>query len=277
MNSQTFRKRFVPETGPLLPANPPELTLGPQEMLMSLNCSWKPPMHLRISALSLAAAFAVRFLTPAMADPVRLGNGFSDLLGHDMVDFGTVARVLERADLGAQAWAPGIANCRALVGIPTEREKDYLFGGERWFGLRATRVDCWAVLQLDPKARVETTRKGDVITRDLILNILEKVLPPSDEKDLWFALANKKPIKPLHRRTQDDAALVSLDGLWLHGDWNELVGRIDFQTLAAFDDDIILSVNKSVKGRPEMFFGVRWRKTDTGGEVVEVFPDTDPP
>ena len=227
--------------------------------------------------LSFAAALAVLCLTPAAADPVRLGDDFSDLVGHDMRDFGTVARVLARADLGAQAWAPGAANCRELVDIPSEREKDYLFGGDLWYNLRASRVDCWAVLQLDPMAKVGATRKGDGLTRELILDILEKVLPPSKEKDLWIALANKKPVKPLHQRTQDDATLISRDGLWLHGDWNELDGQIRFQILAAFGDDRIFSVNKWVKGHPEMLFGVRWRNTGNGGEVVEVYPDLDQP
>lgn len=234
---------------------------------MSTISSWR-----RRRSLDLASVvFACCLLSPADADtgPVRLGESFHDLAAYPLSEFGTVAEVLKRLDLGVQVYAKGVGNCRELVDIPFGQEQTYESWRDALFIVQSVKVECWAVLQFHPSLPVAQTGNRDEVTLEMVQDILAQAEPPSDENDKWKKIASEPSAKTFFWRNPDNLTLSS------EGGWKSPDGNFEFHLLVADGDNRIVEVTHSVRGHRTRVYGVRWRKTATGGEVIDIFPDLD--
>jgi len=48
---------------------------------------------------------------------------------------------------------------------------------------------------------------------------------------------------------------------------------VDFDLIMATGDERFILVTQSIYGRSGFVYGVRWRESENGGEVVSIFPD----
>ena len=245
--------------------------IGKGQVRKGINLSTVSSWRRRRSLDLPSVVFACCLLSPADADtgPVRIGESFHDLAAYPLSEFGTVAEVLKRLDLGAQVYAKGGGNCRELVDIPFGQEQTYDSWRDALFIVQSVKVECWAVLQFDPSLPVAQTGNRDEVTLEMVQDILAQAEPPSDENDKWKKIASEPSAKTFFWRDPDNLTLSS------EGGWKSPDGNFEFHLLVADGDDRIVEVTHSVKGHRTRVYGVRWRKTATGGEVVDIFPDLD--
>lgn len=214
---------------------------------------------------------ALLFAHQVQAEPVRLAESFRDIAGAPFRDFGTVAGAIKRESVAVQAYIKGAVTCHDLLSIPYGSEPGYDSTRNTRTVIFHVKVGCWALSGLDPERPLGATLPSDGLTPDIAIGIMDHLNMLSDRSEDWG-----KTLLVFPGSSAKCASGEMCGAFWPDGsDLSDY--RVGFDLMLVDGDDRFLRVSQSYHGRIDWVFGVRWRKTDTGGEVVEVFPDIDPP
>jgi hypothetical protein len=221
------------------------------------------PLALALSCIGLLHAHQIQ------ADTVRLADGFRDIAGSQLREFDTVGAVMARESVAVQAYVKDAATCRDLLSIPYGHEHGYDRTRNTHNIIFGRKVGCWALASLDPDRPVGATLPADHLTPDIIRDIMVHLNQLADRSEDW-----RKTLLVFHGssvRCRDDEECAAF---WPEGsDLSDY--EVSFRLILADGNDRAIKVAQSYDGRVDWVFGVRWRKTATGGEVVDIFPDLD--
>ncbi len=225
-------------------------------------------MSLSPSALCVVALF---FAHQVQAEPVRLAERFRDIGGAPLRGFGTVGGAIERESIAVQAYVKGAVTCRDLLSIPYGSEPGYDSTRNTHNVIFGVKVACWALSSLYPDRPVGATLPSDHLTPEIARGIMDHLNMLSERSEDWGKTLLVFP-GYLAKCGGDEMC----GAFWPEGsDLSDY--RVGLDLILADGNDRFIRVSQSYDGRVDWVFGVRWRKTDTGGEVVEVFPDIDQP
>ena len=209
------------------------------------------------------------FASMSLADPtsVRLGAHFRDAVGYQMSGFGSVAEVLWRLNLGAQLFVKNVENCQDLLavlpghwhGYDTLRNTDTI--------IQSIKIECWAVLQVDPAASVAATGPADRITPGMMRGVMENAERLSAGDDLWRQTLTSFPGGDITCKDAERCRLSLPDGR------NPPEQSLEFDLILAMADERFIRVVQMVYGRAGFVYGVHWHDTGDGGAVISIFPD----
>lgn len=225
-------------------------------------------MNLDRLALCVAASL---FAHQAQAEPVRLAEGFRDIAGLSLRDFGFVGAAINRQGISVQASVKGAFSCRDLMSIPFGREESYDRSFNALQYVHHVKVGCWALSKFDTSRPTGTLIPTDYLTPEIARDIMDRLLELSESNVAFGKALLMFPDYLVHCRNEERCEITWPDNSGLSGYWGE------FRLLLADGEERFIQASSSYLGRHDFVFGVRWRNTDTGGEVVEVFPDIDPP
>lgn len=235
---------------------------------MSTISSWRRRRSLE---LFLSALTCLALTSPIRAEStsVRLAENFRDVVGYPLRDFGTVQDVLKRKSLSVQALIKGAVNCQDLLAIPLGAEQDYDSSQNTYNNIQVQKVQCWALSQLDRGAVVTATGPDDRLTPEIMHGIMANAERLSATGGDWL-----KTLTVFSGGTIEcwDAERCTLS----LPDAKEIPDyELYFYLIPAQGDERVVMVVQSYDGRSEFVYGVRWRETASGGEVVDIFPDMD--
>jgi hypothetical protein len=198
---------------------------------------------------------------------VYLGSHFRDAGGYPLYAFGSVADVVARLGLGAQLHVRGVNDCRELAEIPQGKERGYNSLRDTYTIIQSVKIACWAVLQVDPAARVRATTTADRITPDIIHGIMANAVDLSARNEEWMKALTAFSGGVI-TRWDDERFRLSLPDGNDPPDESLLV-----ELMLVTGDERFIEVTQLFRGRSGFVYGIRWRETEIGGEVLEIFPD----
>ena len=231
-------------------------------MISSSICSWTRWCHSGLcSALICFVLAAPVFAEGAV---IRLGPNFLDIAYFPMLEQNTVGEVLHRENLGVEAYVRGIDSCEELLAIPKGTEPGYAMDQMHYAIISRIKAECWALVQLDPGARVAPLEEGDGLDETVVLGIRA-----------YFAALPGQLSFPADVLTEATGATVGCNGEGLCGleapetsEWAEYA--MAFQLFLTDGDRKFIGVSNSYEGRGNYVRAVIW--SDTEGRVVEWFP-----
>ena len=218
-----------------------------------------------LGAIVIASAGATETAT------VRLGQNFSDLVGNRMQEFDSVAEVLRRLNLGMQFFVTDVDTCQALVIIPPWKQHEV--DGLRFTHalVQSIEVECWAIVQSDASTRVAASGPADRITPVMIHGIMANAARLAAADDEWLKTLTTFPGGVITCRNEEHCLLSLPDGK------NPPDESLSFEFILAKDDERFVRVTQMYQGRVDFIYGVRWRETGGGGEVISMFPELPEP
>lgn len=235
---------------------------------MSTIFSWMRQEH-RDPLLFALVCISLLLVHQVQADTVRLAEDFRDIAGSPLRELGTVGAVTERESVAVQAFVKGAVTCRDLLSIPYGSEQGYDRTRNTHNIIFGRKVGCWAISGLDSGRPVGATLPSDRLTSDIVRGVMDRLNMLADHSEDW-----RKTLLVFHGYSVRCWEEEQCAAFWPEGsDLSDY--HLYFSLILADGDDRAIRVAQSYDGRVDWVFGVRWRKTDTGGEVIEVFPDID--
>lgn len=219
----------------------------------------------------LAGIFAacVCLTSSALAETgnVRLGVHFYPTPERRYQNLHSMSEIQDRLKFDMQQFVTGFNDCPAIVGGPIEGgiPRDHL--RDTWTVIQSISVWCWATLQIDPAAQVIASGPTDRITPDLIHGVMGYAEMLSAGSQNWSQTLMTFPGGEIACKDEWRCRLSLPDGR------NPPERSLDFDLIMAIGDERFVMVTQMVHGRSGFVYGVRWRATKGGGEVVSIFPD----
>lgn len=197
---------------------------------------------------------------------IRLGVHFRDAAGYPMQSFGSLAEVLQRLNLSAQLFAKNVENCQDLIAIPPSGWHGYDTLRNTDTIIQSIRAECWAILQLDHNAQVSAAAPTERITPEMIYGIMANAdrLSAADEK--WRQTLTAFPGGVIICKDEERCLLALPDGKKPPDE------SVLFELILAKDDERYILVTQLHGGQAGFVYGVQWRETNAGSEVVAIFP-----
>lgn len=196
---------------------------------------------------------------------IRLGPHFYDAPGQPYQSLQNTSEILERLKSDMQKFVAGFDDCNDIVAGPLKRgiPRDSL--RETWTTVHSMRVKCWAAMQVDPATPVTQADMKDRLTPDIIYGIMAHAQRISAQNSEWAK------------------ALIDFPGgeITCKDEWRCRLDRPDGQSppeqslfldlLFVIGNDTFIEVLPMVYRKASFAYGVRWRQTESGGEVVDMF------
>ncbi len=233
---------------------------------MSLIFSWMRqgrPRWLFLVCLAQSALAAAGF---AETVSVRLANHFRDASGYPMNEFGSLADVLQRQNLGVQLIVKNADSCQDLLALPEGKEQGYDKTQNTHMIIRSLAAECWAILQFDPATQVAAPGPADRITPDIIRGIVADAGRLSAADEVLARTLMAVSGGEIACRDEERCRLSLPDGR------DPPQQSLGFDLILAVGDERFIKVAQLVYGRAIFYYGLRWRSTASGGEVTEIFP-----
>ena len=232
---------------------------------MSSTFSWmrltRPDLWL------LTVAVLTGFATSAASEieSARLGQHIGFPLGHPFERRGTIDDVLERLRSDMVVFVSGFTDCSDIVAGPLKRGTPRDSLRDTWTAVHTIRVDCWAALQVSPATKVTPARMEDRITPEIIHGIMAHTKRISAQNSGW---AKALIAFPGGEITCKDAWRCRLD---MPDGQSPPEQSLFVDLIFAIGNDKFIEVLPMVYGKASFAYGVRWRETESGGEVVDMF------
>ncbi|EEW25694.1 hypothetical protein [Rhodobacter ferrooxidans] len=233
---------------------------------MSLINAWKRQGSLELPTIVMVLS-AIAGAALAETLPVRLGTNFPDAVGRPLQKSGSVAEVLRRLNLGMQLYVTDVDNCQALIRIPPWKQQEIDTLTDTHTIVQSIEAGCWAVLQFDPSTRVTTFESTDRITPAMIHGIMAHSEELSAGNDEWRKTLTTFAAGVITCKDEDRCLLALPDGKRPPDE------SLLFDLILAKDDARFILVTQLFQGRAGFVYGVRWRETAGGGEVISMFPE----
>lgn len=216
---------------------------------------------------ALVACFFLGSAVSAETDHVRLGQHFLYSVDHPYSELRNIAAVQDQLKFHMPEFVSGFDGCPALVAgsIESATLRDTL--RDTWTVIQTLRVECWIVLQIDPSTRVTASGPADRIMPVMIRAIMANAARLSAEDEDWAKTLVVFPGGEIACKDRDRLGLSLPDGK------SPPEQSVDFDMIMATGDKRFLLVTQMVYGRSGFVYGVLWRETEGGGEVISIFPD----
>ncbi len=234
---------------------------------MSSIFSWMQQRTLDRLMVALTACCVLASSTSAETESVRLGAHFRDAEGHPFQQLRSVSEVLDRQKLDMQMFVEGFDDCADIVARPIERGTPRDSLRDTWTVVQTISVECWALLQTDPAASVTAARSTDRIMPEMIYGIMGNAERLSAENEEWAKALMDFTGGEISCKDNERCRLSLPDGE------SPPEQSVDFQLIMATGDERFILVTQMVYGRSGFVYGVLWRDTGDGGEVIRIFPD----
>lgn len=226
-------------------------------------------MRLRsLDLLTMAlVAYSITASGPlAETQNARLGPDIGVANGHPFQRVGSVSDALDRLKSDMQLFVKGFNDCPAIVvgSIEGAPLRDTL--RDTWTAVQTLQVECWAVLQVDPSARVTATGPSDRITPDMIYGIMAHAAKLSAETQEWRQALTTFPGGVITCKDEERCILALPDGKKPPDE------SLLFEVILAQGDERFILVTQLYRGQAGFVYGIRWRDTEAGGEVLDFFP-----
>lgn len=232
-----------------------------KETNLSSICSW-----MRLSHSLLLSILCIGQTLPALGeeDTIRLSPFFRDLIYFPMVEHKTVGEVLDRENLGVEAYVRGIDSCDELLAIPKGTEPAYDKSQNFYSLITRIKAECWALVQLDPGARVAPLENTDKLDENAIEGIRA-----------FFETLPGQLSFPADVLTEENGATLACKGpercalsAPVESEWAEY--NMNFHLFLVDGDRKYIAVMDTYEGRPGFVFGVEW--SDSAERVLDMFP-----
>lgn len=216
---------------------------------------------------TFAACVCLTSCALAETGTVRIGAHFFPTSEHRYQNLRAVSEIREQLNADMQQFVTGFAGCPAIVDGPLDvgRPRDPL--RETSTMIQSIRVWCWAILQTDPAAQVTAARTGVDITPELIQKIMANAERLSVDHEDWARTLVTFSGGEIACTDQERCRLSLLDGK------NPPEQSVDFELITATSVERFILVTQVIYGRSGFVYGVRWRESKDGGEVISIFPD----
>lgn len=233
---------------------------------MFSTSSWMRQRNLELLTVAFVCS-VMASATLAETANVRLGSHFRDAGGYLLQNFDSVSEVLARLNLGTRLYVRDVEDCQDLAEIPVGKEHGYDTLRNTYTIIQSIKVECWAVLQIDPNAKVTKTGPADQITPTMIHGIMAHAEKLSTGNEEWRKTLTTFPGGIITCKDEERCLLSLPDGK------NPPDESLLFELILVKDDERFILVTQLYRGRSGFVYGVRWRENDGGGEVVSIFPD----
>ena len=233
---------------------------------MFLNFSWTRQRSLELLVVALACSVSAS-ATLAETAIIRLVAHFRDAAGYPLQNFESVGDVLARLSLGTRLYVRDVNNCQELVGVPLGKENGYDTLRNTYTVIQSIKVGCWAILQIAPTSPVTASGAVDRITPDMVHGIMADAQKLSAQDDEWLKALTTFPGGVIACEDEERCLLSLPDGK------NPPDESVLFELIAAQGDERFVLVTQMYRGQAGFVYGIRWRETEGGGEVISIFPD----
>lgn len=217
--------------------------------------------------VALAACCVLASSSLAETESVRLGAHFRDAEGHPFQQLRSVHEVLDRQKLDMQTFVEGFDDCSDIVARPIESGTPRDSLRDTWTVVQTINVECWVLLQLDPAAPVTAARSTDRIVPEMVYGIMGNAERLSAENEEWAKALMDFTGGEISCKDKERCRLSLPDGE------SPPEQSVDFELIMATGHERFIMVTQMVYGRSGFVYGVRWRDSQSGGEVVSIFPD----
>lgn len=216
---------------------------------------------------TFAAGACLTSFALAETGTVRIGAHFFPTSEHRYQSLRSVSEILDQLNSDMQQFVTGFAGCPAIVDGPLDagRPRDPLRDTSTM--IQSIRVWCWAIVQNDPAAQVTAARTGVEITPEMIQGIMANAERLSVDREDWSRTLVTFSGGEIACTDHERCRLSLLDGK------NPPEQSVDFELIMATSDERFILVTQVIYGRSGFVYGVRWRESKDGGEVISIFPD----
>jgi len=218
-------------------------------------------------ASALVVCFFLGSAVSAETDMVRLGQHFYYSADQPYSELHRISEVRDQLKSHIPEFVSGFDGCPDIVAhdLNDGTPRDIL--RQTWTIIQSLSVECWAVLQVDPQAQVAPTGPEDRITPEMIHGIMAKAERLSVESDDWGKTLFTFGGGTITCKDKERCELSSPKG----GEWANYSLYLDL--ILVHGDDRFIKVAQAYSGRISFVYGVLWRDTGDGGQVVKIFPD----
>lgn len=225
-----------------------------------------PKMIDRLATALVACCFLGSAVS-AETDKVRLGQHFYFSADQRYSELRRMSEVRDQLKSHIPEFVAGFDGCPDIVShdLNDGTPRDIL--RQTWTIIQSLSVECWAVLQVDPRAQVAPTGPEDRITPEMIHGIMATAEKLSVESDDWGKTLFTFGGGTITCKDKERCELSSPVG----GEWANYSLYLD--VILVHGNDWFIEVAQAYRGRVSFVYGVLWRETEGGGEVISIFPD----
>lgn len=227
--------------------------------------SWMQRRGLELLIATFAIFGATGSACLAEVGSIRLGAHFYDAPGQPYQSLQYMSEILERLKSDMQKFVTGFDDCNDIVAGPLKRGTPRDSLRETWTAVHSIRVKCWAALQVSPATKVTPAGMEDRLTPKIIHGIMAHTKRISAQNSEWAKALIDFPGGEI---TCKDAWRCRLD---MPDGQSPPEQSIFVDLIFATGSDRFIVVFPMVYGRASFAYGVRWRETESGGEVVDMF------
>jgi hypothetical protein len=216
---------------------------------------------------TFAAAACLTSFALAETGTVRIGAHFFPTSEHRYQSLRSVSEIQDQLNADMQLFVTGFSGCPAIVEGPLDAGKPRDPLRDTSTIIQSIRVWCWAIAQTDPAAQVSASGLGAEITTELIQGIMANAEMLAAEDEDWSQTLVTFTDGEITCTDQERCRLSLLDGK------DPPEQSVDFDLIMATGDERFVLVTQAIYGRSGFVYGVRWRESENGGEVISIFPD----
>lgn len=236
-------------------------------MTMSMIYSWRLPKTIDRLASVFLVFFSLCSTVSAETESVRLGVHFQYSADEPYSKLRNISEILDQLKFHMPQFVTGFDGCSDIIsrdlndGTPRDKLRN------TWTIIQSFRTQCWAALQFDPTTPVAPTGPEDQLTPAMIHGIMAGAVRLSRENEELGRVLFTFGGGTITCKDKERCELSSPEG----GEWANYSLYLDL--ILVHGDDWFIEVAQAYRGRISFVYGVLWRDTGSGGQVVKIFPD----
>lgn len=203
----------------------------------------------------------------AETESVRLGMHFLYSTDAPYSQLRDISEVQDQLKSHMPQFQKRFDDCPAIVAGPIEKANPRDQLRDTWNAVLSIRTECWVLLQFDPTKPVAPTEPKDQLTPAMIHGIMAGAERLSRENEELGRVLFTFGGGTIVCKDKERCELSSPEG----GEWANYSLYLDL--ILVHGDDWFIEVAQAYRGRISFVYGVLWRDTDSGGQVVKIFPD----
>jgi hypothetical protein len=218
----------------------------------------------------VTALVCCALMGPSLAEPpaIRLGPIFWK--SYDDLPFtppDSVSSMQDQLRPVIRHFAKSAEDCQKLVDTPLGKDKPVNKLRFTWTILQSLKAQCWAIMHADPEVRIVRTTAADALTPEMIFGVMAYASALAAGNEEWMKTLTTFSGGEIKCRDAWTCLLFLPDGK----DWPDESAYFDM--LMVTEDEKFILVSQAYQGRVDFVYGVQWRETEDGGQVVSIFPD----
>lgn len=198
---------------------------------------------------------------------VRFGTYYKDYAGDQPQNFGMVSNFVDRLQMRMQLFQENFDNCPQIIAGPIGKANPRDQTRFTWINVQSIRVQCWAWSHFYPWQKVTVTKPQDRLTPQMIYEVIAGIKKIGRENTELGRVLFTFSGGAVTCKEKEICVLTSPP----HGEWANY--SIYLELLIVHNDNWFIEVSQEYKNRVGFIYGVHFRKSESVGEVITVFPD----